>query len=96
MVCASQHRTAGIIGKEQAYPTVCHRTYNFGIWLCGENVETRERERLGVLTNRGFRLRDVGKLNNAHSLGASALKQNLGEFDLAGGLKELDKIFVGS
>lgn len=48
-----------------------------------------------MLTDRGFRLRDVGKLNDTHSLRASALKQNLGELDLAGGLKKLDKIFVG-
>ena len=69
-------------------------TYNFGIWLCGGNDEGRKCERVGVLTNCGFRLGDVGKLNDTHSLGASALEQNLGEFDLAGGLEELDKIFV--
>jgi len=51
---------------------------------------------VGVLTDCGFRLRDVGKLNDTHSLGASALEQNFGELDLTSGLKELNKILVGS
>jgi len=50
--------------------------------------------RVGVLTDCSFRLRDVGKLNDTHPLGASALKQNLGELNLASGLEELDEIFV--
>jgi hypothetical protein len=53
-------------------------------------------ERADVLTDCGFCLRNVGKLNDTHSLGASALKQNLRELDLAGGFEELDEIFVGS
>ena len=60
----------------------------------GRSGEERERERVGILTDCSFRLGDVGELNDAHPLGASALKQNLGELNLAGGLKELDKIFV--
>ena len=48
-----------------------------------------------MLTDCGFRLRNVGKLNDTHSLGASTLKQNLRELDLAGGFEELDEIFVG-
>lgn len=46
-------------------------------------------------TNCGFCLRDVGKLDDAHSLGASTLEQNLSELDLAGGFKEFNEIFVG-
>lgn len=53
-------------------------------------------DRLHALTDCSFRLRDVGELNDAHSLGTSAFKQNLSELDLASGFEELDKIFVGS
>jgi hypothetical protein len=55
----------------------------------------RERERLRILTDCGFRLRDVGKLNDTHSFRTSALKQNLSELNLPGGLKEFNEIFVG-
>ena len=48
-----------------------------------------------ALTDCSFRLRDIGKLDDAHPLGASALKQNLCELNLTGGFEELDEIFVG-
>ena len=49
-----------------------------------------------ALTDCSFRLRDIGKLDDAHPLGASALKQNLGELNLTGSLEEFDKIFISS
>lgn len=74
---------------------VFHRTYNFEIWLY-EGNEIWGDDRLHTLTDCSFRLGDVGKLNDAHSLGASAFKQNLSKLDLAGGFEELDEILVGS
>ena len=95
-ICGVRESALGDGGHHgrSAYPTAYHRTYNFGIWLCEGSGEERECERMGALTDCSFRLRDVGKLNDTHSLGAGALKQNLGKLNLAGGLEELDKIFV--
>lgn len=58
-------------------------------------IRQRSAGGVDVLTDCGLRLRDIRKLNDAHSLGASALKQNLCELNLTGGFEELDEIFVG-
>lgn len=78
-----------------AYPMACHHTCNFGIWLCRWDVKTRACQKEELLTNSGFRFRDVGKLNDTHSFGTGALEQNLCELNLTSGFKEFDQVFVG-
>ena len=51
---------------------------------------------LDPLTNSGLSFGDLSELNDTAALRASTLEENLGKLDLAGRLKELDKVFIGS
>ena len=47
-------------------------------------------------TDGSLSLRNYTELNDAATLGASALEQNFSKLNLTGRFKELDQVFVGS
>lgn len=86
---------------------VCHLSLNrtstslLALHCIGGGIERRTQRASSIhirleLGNSRLRLRNLGELDDTTSLGASTIKQNLGQLNLACGLEKFDQIFVGS
>ena len=62
--------------------------------LARESLSDMYSELARLLTNGGFRLPDLRKLDDTTTFGTCSLEENLRKFDLTGCLEELDQVFV--
>jgi hypothetical protein len=80
------------------YLEAARHTYIVGTWL-QENHHIRENPKWRnsrQRTNGSLSFRYLGKLYNTTTLGTRTIKQDLGQLNLARGLKELDKVLISS